>query len=211
VRIDKDQTYQELMTLQLYFPNELSKVDLLKLNDGLINEEANLPTSFTLPRWTRRIEQSIALHMPNPLIYNTQNIYQEVSLTNLAGQFGLGVASYAAGYLNAWRATQTSVQEALQKSTNLFDPVTGQAVGTAAAMLGNPINPAVEVLFATTPQRQFTFEVMMAPRNEQEFIIIQSIVRTLRFHAAPELNVSTYGATWIPPAEFDITFFNKGC
>jgi hypothetical protein len=36
----------------------------------------------------------------------------------------------------------------------------------------------------------------------------------LRFHGAPEINNGAggvgVGLTWIPPAEFDITFFNKG-
>jgi hypothetical protein len=39
---------------------------------------------------------------------------------------------------------------------------------------------------------------------------MKAIIRTLRFHAAPELDSVTAGFTYIPPAEFDITFFNKG-
>jgi hypothetical protein len=78
-----------------------------------------------------------------------------------------------------------------------------------------PINPAVEVIFSTTYLRSFNFTFNFAPRNEQESLALQAIIRTLRFHAAPEINTGGAGGygiglTWIPPAEFDITFFNKG-
>jgi hypothetical protein len=44
---------------------------------------------------------------------------------------------------------------------------------------------------------------------------MHSIIKTLRFHGAPELSDVAVpfigqGLFWIPPAEFDITFFHKG-
>jgi hypothetical protein len=39
---------------------------------------------------------------------------------------------------------------------------------------------------------------------------MEKIIKTLRFHSSAELNSVTQGLTWIPPADFDITFFNKG-
>ena len=48
----------------------------------------------------------------------------------------------------------------------------------------------------------------MAPRNEQESLSMRNIIKTLRFHGAPELNFA--GTFWIPPAEFDISFFHNG-
>jgi hypothetical protein len=56
------------------------------------------------------------------------------------------------------------------------------------------------------------FEILMAPRSETESVIMKNIIQTLRFHAAPEIGtfLGVSGFTFIPPAEFDITFFNKG-
>jgi hypothetical protein len=50
----------------------------------------------------------------------------------------------------------------------------------------------------------------MAPRNLKESESIKKIIETLRFHSAAELDKNTLGFTFIPPAEFDITFYNKG-
>jgi len=82
-------------------------------------------------------------------------------------------------------------------------------VGGASKLLQAPINPMVEILFSNTTVRVFVMEFLMSPRNEEESKTIHSIIKTLRFHAAPEIGELS-GVTWIPPAEFDITFFNKG-
>lgn len=156
---------------------------------------------FAIQRRTMRIAESIALHMPTPLIYNTHNAYEEISLTALG--FKLGT-----------QALTTAVNQFLPRSTSrALNPIisgAGQAITTASKLMQSPINPAVEILFANTPVRQFTLEVMMAPRNEKESISMKDIIKTLRFHAAPEISDTFGGLFWIPPAEFDVTFFNKG-
>lgn len=152
-----------------------------------------------VPRATRRIAESIALHMPTPLVFNTHNIYEEISLTALGAK--LGVATVGA----ASRLLPQSFRNAL----NTVTKAAGQAAGVVAQVAQRPINPMVEILFATTAPRQFTFEVLMAPRNEKESETIKSIIKAFRFHGAPEIG-DLRGLLWIPPADFDITFFNKG-
>lgn len=49
-----------------------------------------------LPRGTRRIEESIALFMPNPIIYSSTNAYEEASLTAMAGSVVTGVVNSVA-------------------------------------------------------------------------------------------------------------------
>jgi hypothetical protein len=87
-------------------------------------------------------------------------------------------------------------------------------VGDLGAIMQNPINPSVEILFTNVRQREFSFTFLMAPRNEHESETIKGIIKTLRYHAAPEINTGVgglgFGLTWIPPADFDITFMNKG-
>jgi hypothetical protein len=180
-------------------PIKRSKVDQLRGFSGLFpisgGGTSGTAPAAAIPRQTRRIKQSIALFMPTPLVYNSQNIYEEISLTALAGKLGV----LGARALGINKIIPKEIRNAA-----------GEVLSTAATVLQSPINPMIEILYTNTPVRQFTFELLMAPRNEKESITIKNIVKTLRFHAAPEINTKTLGLTWIPPAEFDITFYNKG-
>ena len=179
--------------------NEYSKVDNLRFGqiDSLFGENLSegVQTEPAFPRGTRRIAESIALHMPNGgLVYTEDNKYEELSMTALAGSIiSSGVKA---------------LPEKLQGTLGtIYDAVTGIAKN-GGKLAGYPINPRVEVLFATRPQRQWMFEVFLAPRSAHEAKTAAEIIRTLRYHAAPELALN--GFAFIPPAEFDITFFRQG-
>jgi len=202
-----------------FLAGDASKVDTLRYGKGgsllpvvadfLTGTNSPDRTGISIPRRTRRIAESVALHMPTPLVYNTYNAYEEISLSALGGKLGSSMVGFALGGV-ASMMTKTA-QEAINRATGgkmILDAV-GNSVGSAAKFLQSPINPAVEILFSNTLVRQFTLEVLMAPRNEQESINMHSIIKTLRFHAAPEIS-DVLSLFWIPPAEFDITFFNKG-
>jgi len=211
---------------------DLSKVDQLRFTDGNTNfwkDLWNKGANANLPRYTKRIAQSIAMHMPTPLTFTSTNVYEDISLTAFAGQVGK-IAGTAVG--KALAAGQT------KKGTDAFGQVIssgGSLLGSALQIGGNPINPRIEVLFANTLQRQFAFEFLMAPRTEEESYVMDRIIRTFKFHSAPAINGSTpvmpdMNGTifiedipnpftdlgkylipfYIPPAEFDITFFNNG-
>ena len=185
--------------------SEFSKVDTLRFGN-VPNAGGQSREFFSVPRFTRRIAESIALHMPSQIIYTSQNDYEDVSLTSLGGKLLTGsLNAIGRGFSNI-----PGVGGTLGQAATSIVSAAGQAIPTAARIAGYPINPRVEVLFSTTYQRQFMFEVLMAPRNERESQAIEEIVKTIRFHAAPEIDSATYGLTWIPPAEFDITFFNRG-
>ena len=180
--------------------NNFSKVDTLRFSKAGAIPGAAQGELGTLKRGTRRIAQSIALFMPSGLTFTGVNEYENISLTAIAGAIGTGAVNAITSLI----------------PSNLGGRALGTIFNTAAAVAGqvakisgNPINPRVEILFSTTTQRQFTFEVLMAPRNEKESITIKNIIQTLRYHAAPEIS-PTLGLTFIPPAEFDITFFHKG-
>lgn len=181
--------------------NELSKVDTLRFGTGpQVNSISNATQRefWALNRYTRRIEESIAIFMPNQLVFSSQNAYEDISLSAIAGSVGVGALNRIAQMLPGQAGQMVGV----------ISSISGK-IGEVSRIAGHPINPRVEILFATTPQRQFVFEVLMAPRNEYESEAIKKIIRTLRFHAAPEISGPS-GLTFIPPAEFDITFFNKG-
>lgn len=190
-------------------PNDLSKIDTLRFGStGAIG--AQTPT-LSAPRFTRRIAQSIALHMPSPMIFTDENKYENISLTALGRQLLVGGIEATLGAAGA--ALGNPELGAL--AGGVFGGVAGKLtdptgiVGRGLQVFQTPINPAVEVLFANKIQRAFTFELLLAPRNEQESKAIFSIIKTIRFHGSPEINPAI-GLLWIPPAEFDITFFAKG-
>lgn len=174
-------------------------------NAGPFNDPLKAgPTS----RGTTRISDAIALFMPTPIIYNTINDYEEVKLTQLFGQ-GIAALAGAASARNA-SAAGASIADAQAAGASASGAVDafGRLVGTASKMFGYPINPRVEVLFSNTKLRQYVFEFLLAPTSEEESKVISNIIRTLRFHAAPELEA--LGTFFIPPAEFDITFYHNG-
>ncbi len=174
---------------------ELSKVDQLRRGgNGQLNLLGGaLPENFLRPeRRTTRIKESIALHMPNGgLVYTESNEYEEVSMSAVLS----GVIS------TATRAIFGADAASLVNST-------ASVAKRASQIAGYPINPAVEVLFAARPQRQWMFEVFMLPRSETEVETVRQIIRTLRYYAAPEIIGN--GFFFVPPAEFDITFFQAG-
>lgn len=152
------------------------------------------------PRYTRRIKESIALHMPNGgLVFTEPNVYEEVSMTALAGNI-------VGGVLNTLLPTEGTLQSRTE-GLNLRNSI-GSVISTGSQLLGFPVNPRVEVLFSTRPQRQWVFEVFMLPRSETEAATVKQIIQTIRYYAAPE--ITTSGFFFIPPAEFDITFFFNG-
>lgn len=194
-------------------PGEYSKTDVLRYQlDGLHTNDAgetltqpfasigNISTN--VKRQTTRIKESIALYMPNSeLTFTDQHEFQNISLTKFAVGSTAGLIS------------------AIPIAGDIAGAVSG-SVETGAQIAGSPVNPKVEVLFANTFQRQFSFDFLFAPSTEAESKTLDEIIRTLRFHAAPEYrtgnnqNGNPLGLAssffWIPPSEFDITFFNRG-
>ena len=189
-------------------PGEYSKVDVLrygKVNSG----DAATGGGNSVPRRTRRIVQSVALFMPGTqMIFLGANDYQNVSMVSTAGKLLSGIVSWGADLI-ATGITKTPMAGDVAKNVagGVMDGL-GNVIQSGAAAAGTPINPCVEVLFTTTALREFQFDFVMVPRNEKEAETIQEIVKTLRFHSAPE--VVRGGFTFVPPAEFDITFYHRG-
>lgn len=188
-----------------------SKVDELRRFDNLFNPVtgAGINSSpVALPRFTRRIAESIALFMPQPMVYNTHNVYEDISLSALAGRLSVSGLANLSAYLRARGAGTRAAQRRAAAVVGILG-VAGTAYGAASKLLASPVNPSVEILFSNTLQRAFTFEFLMAPKNARESLAIKEIIKTLRFHGAPEIN-PVLPINWIAPAEFDITFFYKG-
>lgn len=86
--------------------------------------------------------------------------------------------------------------------------VGGDIIAGAAALMGYPINPKVDVLFRNTNLREYQFMFMLAPQSKKESDILfgtgpgTGMLNRLRYHAAPTLNELSYDS----PSEFEIEF-----
>ena len=166
------------------------------------------PSAINLPRSTRKIKEAIALHMPLPTVYTHTNVYEEVSLTAFGAQALKLGATFFGKALSA--GLTGALASAVTSSAPRIVDAAGNLIRRGAAAAGMPINPKIEVLFSHTTQRAFRMEILMAPKNENESRTVKEIIDTLRFHAAPEIDNLGFIPIFIPPAEFDITFYHKG-
>ena len=191
--------------------NELSKTDALryKIDKNFKNADGvSMQQKIgSRPRFTRRIVESIALYMPNSeLTFTDLHEFDNVSLTKFAGSVAGGVAKFV-GSIGVGALLGS---KAGSVAGNLIGAV-GDNIGNIAQLVGSPLNPKVEVIFSNTFQREFSFEFRFAPANEKESIALEQIIRTIRFHAAPELRPGALESFfYLPPSEFDITFFYRG-
>lgn len=187
---------------------EYSKVDVLRFGNSKVGDATRRGT-FQIPRRTRRIAQSIALYMPGAqLVYGTRNNYQEIAMAPIAGKVAAGAATFGVGLITGLASKSAGAAINAGQATGQVLDGLGAVVTQGSIMAGAPINPCIEVMFTHTLLRDFTFDFLMVPRNATEAKTIKEIIRTLRFHAAPEIDRG--GFTLIPPAEFDITFFHRG-
>jgi hypothetical protein len=195
---------------------DLSKVDALRFTiDGTFrNEAGNLISPLgTRPRFTKRIRESIALYMPNSeLTFTDAQEYSDISMTDFATSSIKALGGIAGAFIGGILGPGAGIGGAIGANVigNILDKG-GNAIGTASRILGNPINPKTEVLFAKTNMRQFTFEFLFSPDSPEESRALHQIIKTLRFHAAPELRPGIVNSFfYVPPSEFDITFYHRG-
>jgi hypothetical protein len=184
---------------------ELSKTDALRYkidNTWTSNGNSlglNAEGFGTRARFTRRIEESIALYMPNSeLTFSDAHDFENISLTKLGGSVASDLARFGASFLRPGAA------DAVGSIVDNFSKYGGSAL---QVVNNTPINPKVEVLFANTFQREFAFDFLFSPSNKKEADDLENIIRTIRFHAAPEYIPSTNQFFWLPPSEFDLTFY----
>lgn len=203
-----------IKTFTLAPGGEMSKMDVLRQNlDPSYTSNAGVPlgignnSPYTLPRFTRRIVESIAIFMPQSLQFITRAEYEDISLLSLGTEIvSSGVNS--GGHLSrGWQARPIGSGVA----GTVAGAFTGilEKGGNLAQLAQTPLNPLTEILFRTTPQREFVFDFLMAPSNRKESEALDQIYKVLKFHQAPEL--TSYALPLFrSPSEFDITFFISG-
>lgn len=116
----------------------------------------------------------INLYMPDSLLFGDRHDFKPVSLTDAFGISGLfGQGKIGAGEYSGAAAEKSGLMNSGTIAASIFSS-------------GYALNPQVEILYGGTTNRSFTFKFKFVPRNAQESDTIDSIIRTLRFHASPE-------------------------
>jgi len=184
------------------------------------------PVNTSPLRTTKRTQTSIALYMPDTLVFNYSHSFDTPSMTEALGN--AGKLAQAGGSLYEGLKNSPTGEKLKTATENMkpFATEAGAALGGAAAgaMGGNAdstkkilmasqgivTNPQLEVIYSTTALRTFAFEFMFYPRSQNEAKQVMQIIEEFRFHAAPEIDTSSGGRYLIPPSEFDIEFHMNG-
>lgn len=149
---------------------------------------------------TRKTEKRplayINLYIPETLQFVDRQDYDSVSITETLGLIGVG--------------QEFNVTEIAGKLAQLGTGIGGNIVGLGLfAKNGYALNPMLEVLYKGPKNREYIFSFKFIPRNSHEADEIQKIIKTLRFHSAPEYEQATGASRFlIPPSEFEIEFLD---
>lgn len=85
------------------------------------------------------------------------------------------------------------------------------ATAIASKISGRIINPYYELLYQGTQFRDFNFSFKFTPQTAKDAERVRDIIRTFRYHQAPEIDDSTLGGRFLLyPSEFRIQFLSYG-
>ena len=155
----------------------------------------------------------INLYMPEGLNFVDRHDYDAVSVTDALGGLGL-VGTGSTTEIAARLGEQARIAGVSLLGQNITD--------LALYNSGYALNPQLQVLFKGSKNREFIFTFKFIPRNSYEALTIESIIRTLRYHAAPNYQTtgpdglegtlglgsgaSNNSRYFIPPSQFEIEF-----
>jgi hypothetical protein len=200
-------------------------ITAVNLKDN-INEIAGsevVSGDITLGRRTKRISEAIALYMPETMNVQYGADWQSQSLTEAGGKT-LMFGSVAKGLYDDVKggfgqtikniATDPGLYGALAEKIGDVSEASGRLGSGATDFLlqatGQALNPQLEVLFKGTDMREFQFDFLFVPHDAQESLNVLEIIKTFKFHMAPEVNSGLMGRYFTPPSEFDIDFLFNG-
>jgi len=167
---------------------------------------------------TTRITDSIAIYLPPNITDSTSVGYTNAEM----GVIGAAAAG-AADIVTALRkGDMSSIASSLGTAAKDLLATAGlglgaEFIGTLAGVdpeglkgfakkaFGQASNPYMEVLFEGVEMRTFTYNFTFAPRNADETLDVQKIIKMFRFHMLPELNGGS-SAFMTLPSTFDIHY-----
>jgi hypothetical protein len=177
---------------------------------------------------TTRTKESIALYMPDTLMYNHTQTYSSISMgkglvgglfaagrsaleeykASIQGGDDMGDSLKKAGIDAVGNVANSASVAGIQAIGNKLS--SGMGTGLALGMLGQIQNPMLEMAYTSPNFRKFQFDFFFYPRDESEAMQVQNILDRFKYHQAPEFGAGIdkkISATLRPPSEFDIKFY----
>ena len=195
--------------------------------NAIIQDSIKGITNQKLINTTRLTKECVALYMPDTLMFNHTQNYSQTAM-GLTGAIATAGKEAIAEYENAI-ASGLDAKEATKKAALKVGSDAGGALGVklsetggtllggdadvgravSIATLGLIANPMLEMVYQSPNFRNFQFDFMFYPRDEQEAIQVQNIIDRFKYHQAPEYGGNGEGRslTLRPPSEFDIKFY----
>ena len=155
---------------------------------------------FSLARRATKIVGSLDLYMPDTLTMADSHDYDAISITD-----ALGLTGIAQQVLGGSISTRAAVAEGLGALGSRFGALGDRAGQAFVQSQGYAINPMLQIIYQGSKNREFEYTFKFAPRSQKEAEAVIQIIKTLRFHAAPEFIKENTGSRYfIPPSEFEI-------
>jgi len=167
---------------------------------------------------------NIYMNMPNNVQYSEAANWEATPLgfigamKNMSlGESGGGAALGQAGNLAAAGLGGTLGFIAKKLGVSSSNAIIGAALGGLSqgsklqsgleSVMSMTQNPYMEMLFQGVGFRQFTFNFIMRPRNEDEVGAVNAIIKMFRMHSRPSWAMGTLGQSFMRyPMEFHISF-----
>lgn len=166
-----------------------------------------LISQFALKRNLQQLDRAIALLMPETLAVSYSNRYDEISITGEIGNYGL--VAQALGSTKGGAGQDPYIMEAAGRISEKLVGTTEKFTAAGLfATTGRVINPQMEMIYSNPEFRQFVMDFRLIPRNQAESGTILSIIKNLKYYAAPQIPKETGGRYFIPPAQFEIEFYD---
>jgi len=175
---------------------------------------------------TTRTKESIALYMPDTLMYNHTQTYSSIAMGKgpLGALFAAGRSAVDEFKKNGKPADFDSISAAAKTGGQTLGDAAavaglqtlgnqasaGMGTGLSLGILGQIQNPMLEMAYSSPNFRKFQFDFFFYPRDETEALEVQNILDRFKYHQAPEFGhgiEQKMGATLRPPSEFDIKFY----
>jgi len=163
-------------------------------------------------RTIRRITDTVALYMPDSLVFNSDQTYTTPHTDGVLGAAVAGLSSLVQAKNE--KGAKFDASTIVKNLTPFFASAIAQKTDTGkiifSAVTGTVQNPMMEILYSSPEFRKFSFDFMFYPRSEQESKQVQNLIARLKFHQSPEILRNSGGFFLVPPSEFDIKFMYNG-
>jgi len=183
-------------------------------------------TSYNLRQAGKFVKSkdTVALYLPPNLSYSYQKSYKN-SDTGLAGLVAQTAGVTAPDQSLVDLISNLGDEQNLNTAKSILGDMgvsklvlqAGSFVGLGEGkeqlgkILNEAPNPALEAIFTGLDFRTFSYSFRFTPRTENEVRIVDDIVRTFKFHSAPErMYGEKVGRHFRMPAEFDIFYMYQG-